>query len=223
MEKMPYQVDADTETVVSTVPLFDRGAPRNDWRTGLPTLTGSLVTLRELEMSDAPALFAALTTDEVTRFISPPPTTVEGFERFIAWTHRQRAAGQYVCFAVVPRGSDIAIGLFQVRSLEADFGSAEWGFAIAAEFWGTGVFVDGAKLVVQFAFDTIGSHRLEARAAVLNGRGNGALRKMGATREGVLRKSFLRNGEYLDQSLWTIIAEDWRETGKATWGSPVIH
>jgi RimJ/RimL family protein N-acetyltransferase len=222
MEKMPYQPHAEDDAVVSTVPVFDRGLERNDWRTGLPTLTGSMVTLRELRMDDAPALFAALTTEEVMRFISPPPTSVDGFERFIAWTHRQRAAGQYVCFAVVPRGSDIAIGLFQVRSLEADFGSAEWGFAIADEFWGTGVFVDGAKLVVQFAFDTIGSHRLEARAAVLNGRGNGALRKIGATREGVLRKSFLRNGEYLDQSLWTILAEDWRDA-KATWGSPVIH
>ena len=223
MEKMPYQVHAETEPVVSTVPLFDRGAQLNDWRTGLPTLTGSMVTLRELEITDAPALLAALTTKEVTRFISPPPTTVEGFERFIAWTHRQRAAGQYVCLAVVPRGSNNAVGLFQVRSLEADFGSAEWGFAIATEFWGTGVFIDGAKLVVRFAFDVIGSHRLEARAAVVNGRGNGALRKLGATREGVLRKSFLRNGEYLDQSLWTILAEDWREVGKATWGSPVIH
>jgi RimJ/RimL family protein N-acetyltransferase len=222
MEKMPYQPHAEDDAVVSTVPVFDRGLERNDWRTGLPTLTGSMVTLRELRMDDAPALFAALTTEEVMRFISPPPTSVDGFERFIAWTHRQRAAGQYVCFAVVPRGSDIAIGLFQVRSLEADFGSAEWGFAIADDFWGTGVFVDGAKLVVQFAFDTIGSHRLEARAAVLNGRGNGALRKIGATREGVLRKSFLRNGEYLDQSLWTILAEDWRDA-KATWGSPVIH
>src|SRR6185295_858704 len=102
---MPYQERAETDAVVSTVPLFDRGPQRNNWRTGLPTLTGSLVTLRELEIADAPALFAALTTDEVTRFMSPPPTSVEGFERFIAWTQRQRVAGQYVCFAVVPRGS----------------------------------------------------------------------------------------------------------------------
>jgi RimJ/RimL family protein N-acetyltransferase len=222
MEKMPYQEHLDTRTVVSTVPLVDAGIVKNDWRTGLPTLTGGLVTLRELRMTDAPALFAALTTEEVARFISPPPSTVEGFEKFIAWTHRQRAAGQYVCFAVVPRGTDVAIGLFQVRSLEADFGSAEWGFAIAAEFWGTGVFVDGARLVIQFAFDTIGSHRLEARAAVQNGRGNGALRKMGASREGILRKSFLRNGEYLDQSLWTLLAEDWRDATLFE-ASPVVH
>ena len=56
----------------------------------------------------------------------------------------------------------------------------------------------------------IGVHRLEARAAVQNGRGNGALRKVGALQEGILRKSFLRNGEHLDQVLWTILADDWR-------------
>jgi len=222
MEKMPYREHAESTVAVSTIPLSESGLHQSDWRSGLPTLTGSLVTLRELRITDAPALFASLTADEVTRFISPPPNSVEGFERFIAWTLRQRAAGQYVCFAVVPRGSDFAIGLFQVRSLDAGLASAEWGFALAVEFWGTGVFVDGAKLVVQFAFDVVGSHRLEARAAVLNGRCNRALRKIGAVREGLLRKSFLRNGEYIDQALWTILAEDWRDAN-ASWGSPVIH
>jgi RimJ/RimL family protein N-acetyltransferase len=166
---------------------------------------------------------SALTTEEVSRFISPPPTTVEGFERFIAWTHRQRVAGQYVCFAIVPRGADHAVGLFQVRSLEPGFGNAEWGFALAVEYWGTGMFMDGAQLAVDFAFEVIGVHRLEARAALRNGRGNGALRKLGAVMEGVLRRSFLRNGEYLDQALWTILSDDWRETRAVAGPGVVIH
>ena len=176
-----------------------------------------MVTLRELRLSDAPSLLAMLATEEVARFISPPPTTVEGFERFIAWTHRERAAGNYVCFGVVPHGMDTAIGIFQVRQLEPGFATAEWGFAIGSAFWGTGVFMDGAKMMVDFAFDVVGTHRLEARAAVANGRGNGALRKVGAIQEGILRKSFLRNGEYLDQTLWTILDEDWRRS-KSVWG-----
>jgi RimJ/RimL family protein N-acetyltransferase len=189
----------------------------SDWKQALPVLTGSMVTLRELRLSDAPSLLAMLSTEEVARFISPPPTTVEGFERFIAWTHRERAAGNYACFAVVPHGMDTAIGIFQVRQLEPGFGTAEWGFAIGSAFWGTGVFKDGARLVVDFAFDVIGTHRLEARAAILNGRGNGALRKIGAMQEGILRKSFLRNGEYLDQALWTILDEDWKAQ-RVIWG-----
>src|SRR5439155_4556913 len=125
MEKMPFQPEADVDTVVATVPIVRLGLHRHDWRTGLPILTGSLVTLRELRMEDAPALFAALTTEEVSRFISPPPSTIEGFERFIAWTQRQRELGQYVCFAIVPRESDTAVGLFQIRSLEQGFGVGE--------------------------------------------------------------------------------------------------
>jgi RimJ/RimL family protein N-acetyltransferase len=188
-----------------------------DWRQTLPVLTGSMVTLRELRLTDAPSLLTMLSTQDVARFISPPPTTVEGFERFIAWTHRERAAGNYACFVVVPHGMDAAIGIFQVRQLEPGFGTAEWGFALGSAFWGTGMFVDGARLVVDFAFDTIRTHRLEARAAILNGRGNGALRKIGAMQEGILRKSFLRNGEYLDQALWTILDEDWRAQ-RIIWG-----
>jgi RimJ/RimL family protein N-acetyltransferase len=192
----------------------------SDWKQALPVLTGSMVTLRELRISDATSLLAMLSTEEVARFISPPPTTVEGFERFIAWTQRERAAGNYACFAVVPHGMDTAVGIFQVRQLEPGFSTAEWGFALGSAFWGTGMFMDGARLVIDFAFDVIGTHRLEARAAILNGRGNGALRKIGAMQEGILRKSFLRNGEYLDQALWTILDEDWRAQ-RIIWGARV--
>jgi ribosomal-protein-alanine N-acetyltransferase len=161
-------------------------------------------------MSDAQSLFLSLSTEEVSRFISPPPTTVEGFERFIAWSLHQRAAGQIVCLGIVPRGFEAAVGLFQIRALEADFGLSEWGFAIASEFWGSGAFVDGAQLVLGFAFETLGVRRLEARAAVRNGRGNGALRKIGAVLEGVLRRSFFRSGESLDQAMWSILRDEWQ-------------
>ena len=115
-------------------------AVSSSWREQLPVLRGAEVELRELRRSDAASLFAMITSDGVARFISPPPTTVEGFEAFIAWTHRQRAAGAYTCFAVTLKGYDTAIGLFQVRELEPGFATAEWGFAIGSAFWGTGVF-----------------------------------------------------------------------------------
>ena len=213
MEKMPYRPEMDTQLQTITAPVAE--IVSTDWRSGLPVLSGKRATLRELRMSDAASLCAMLTSAEVSRFISPPPTTVEGFERFIAWTLRQRAAGTYACFAVTLHGFDTAIGIFQVRETEPGFGTAEWGFAIGSPFWGTGVFEEGANLVLEFVFDTVGVHRLEARAAVVNGRGNGALVKLGAVHEGVLRKSFLRNGQYLDQVLYAIVEDDWRATREA--------
>jgi RimJ/RimL family protein N-acetyltransferase len=207
MEKMPF--NEATMAITSTMSM-PASIVSSDWKKGLPVLTSGEVTLRELKLSDAPSLLSMLTTEEVARFISPPPTTIDGFERFIIWANAERQAGRYACFAVVPNGMDTAIGIFQVRQLEPGFASAEWGFAIGSPFWGTGVFTICAEMVLDFAFETLGVHRLEARAAVRNGRGNGALRKMGATCEGVLRRSFLRNGEYLDQHLWSILDSDWR-------------
>ena len=213
MEKMPFHEATMglSSQVSSRAMTMKQAIVSSDWTKGLPALSGRGVTLRELQLSDAPALLAMLTTEEVARFISPPPTTVEGFERFIMWAYAERQAGRYACFAVVPAGMDSAIGLFQVRQLEPGFATAEWGFAIGSPFWGTGLFQESAELVLAFSFDTLGVHRLEARAAIRNGRGNGALRKIGATCEGVLRQSFLRNGEYLDQHLWSMLDSDWRD------------
>ncbi len=216
MERMPYRDNVDATVVTHPIVQEIEQVTSANWRDGLPVLCGKQVVMRELRQSDAASLFTLLTAQEVARFISPPPSTIEGFERFIAWTIRQRTVGAYVCFAVTLKGSETAIGIFQVRQLDADFRAAEWGFAIGSAFWGSGVFHEGAELVQEFVFGTLGVHRLEARAAVINGRGNGALLKIGAVQEAVLRQSFQCNGRYVDQLLYTILDEDWRASHSIT-------
>jgi RimJ/RimL family protein N-acetyltransferase len=212
MEKMPQarQHQAQHEIVSAF-----------DWRFGLPTIRGHKVTLREVRESDAPALLAMLTCEEVAEFISPLPSTVDGFEGFISEVHEERVAGNSFCYGIVPDGYEDAVGLFQVRQLEPGFGVAEWGFALGSPFWGSGAFQEGAHGVIDFAFGVIGVNRLEARSMASNVRGHAALRKMGARQEGILRRSFVRNGHYFDQILWSIVKEDWRRAN-AVWG-PRLH
>jgi [ribosomal protein S5]-alanine N-acetyltransferase len=185
------------------------------WRETCPTLRGASVTLRELRRSDALTLFTLLTDAQVAQFISPPPSSPHGFELFIDWTLEQRETGRYVCFGVVPFGLTEPVGLFQLRQLNGDWQVAEWGFILAAPFWGTGTFSDAAHCILRFAFDRLGVHRLEARAAIPNGRGHGALRKLGAVSELNLRRSFVRNGVRHDQVMWSILAEEWRRHVKS--------
>ena len=175
------------------------------WREGLPDLKGPRVTLRELQMGDAPALHALMSSREVARFTWPPPPSSKAFERFIAWSHRERAAGTYICFAVAPAGEDKACGVFELRQQQPGFFRAELGFVVAPRFWGTGVFGEAAQLFLDFAFGSVKVHRIEARAAVQNGRSNAALAKMGAVKEGVLREAFQSNGKYVSQNLWAIL------------------
>jgi RimJ/RimL family protein N-acetyltransferase len=217
---MPFRAGIENAAPVASV-----SVTASDWQRTLPVLRGRRVTLRELRAVDAASLFAMVSTEEVSRFINPPPSTVGGFSNFITWTQQQRAAGSYVCFAVTLPEYEGAIGLFQVRQVGTTFDIAEWGFVLGSPFWGTGVFAESAELVLDFIFGTLGSRRLEARAAVLNGRGNGALLKIGAAYEGVLRKSFVRGGELLDQALYAILDSEWQARCAARCGpqAPLVH
>jgi ribosomal-protein-alanine N-acetyltransferase len=174
------------------------------WREALPVLTAKGVTLRNLRVDDAASLFEMLSTEEVARFISPPPTTIEAFEQFITWALKQQANGRYACFAVVPEGLDRAIGLIQFRNLGDEFKLAEWGFAIGSPYWGTGLFHAAATRVLDFAFEVLGVERLEARCVTENGRGTGALRKLGAVPERTLPAGLVLGPQVYDQILWTL-------------------
>jgi RimJ/RimL family protein N-acetyltransferase len=201
----------ENQSVLSPLSSVISGPPPIAWHDALPTLVGERAMLRELVSSDAVALAPMLSAPEVARFISPPPTTVEQFARFIERSRRDRAAGRHAAFGLVPRGRSTPVGLLQVRQLDPAFQCAEWGFVLGSTHWGSGLFTDAARLFLAFAFDTLGVHRLEARTAVLNARGNAVLRKLGASQEGLLRRSLVTaEGRELDQVLWALLADEWR-------------
>ena len=192
-----------------------------DWTSGLPVFNGKRMMLRELVKSDALTLLSMLRTEEVARFISPPPTTPEGFEKFIQWAIRERQAGNQMTFGMIPEGYDHAVGLVQIRAIAPNFSVAEWGFAVGSPFWGTGLFLASATTAIDFAFEHTAVNRLEARAVVQNARGNGALRKLGAVPEGILRGSLVKDGQHLDQIMWSIVARDWFQAKAAL--DTVVH
>ena len=179
-----------------------------DWRQGLPELTGERLTLRELRPSDAESLFAELGTPEVRRFMWAPPPNAGAFTQFIDWAHAERATGKYICYGIVPRGETNASGVFELRQLQPGFWRGELGFVMASRLWGRGLFPEGARLVLDFSFRVVKVHRIEARSAVDNARGNAALQKLGAVREGRLRAAFWREDHYVDQYLWSILDSD---------------
>jgi RimJ/RimL family protein N-acetyltransferase len=113
------------------------------------------------------------------------------------------------------------VGLFQVRRLDPVFEGGECECTLVPHARGKGVFRDAAALVAGFAFGVVGVHRLEARVLVQNGRANGALRKIGAVQEGVLRRAVRQGGQYADQVMWSMLKDDWaaRRPGEA----PHVH
>lgn len=184
--------------------------PVADWRATLPTLTSDSLTLREPVLDDAVGLLTALPEGALSYvFPDPPPSTVTGFESCVTRVQADRRAGAMACWAIVPADSQVAVGLIGVRAMDPRAAMVE-GFAVTAEeFRGTTVFQTAGRLVLGCLFSQMRVHRAEFRIDVRNGRANGALRKLGATQEGLLRRARQLDGEFLDQVLWAIVATDW--------------
>ena len=192
------------------------------WRDALPTLSGETVTLREPTANDALGLLTALSPDALAAAVpDAPPSSQLGLESLIASLQAKRAQGQEVCWIVVPRVIAAPVGLIRVRALDHGFTMVEGTAAIADEFRGTFVFQDAARLALGCLFRTMQVHRAEFRIDVRNARANGALRKLGATQEGLLRRALHHDGMFVDQVLWAIVAGDW--CGPRDVSHPSIH
>jgi len=193
----------------------------SSWRNELPTLAGRMVMLREPAFHDADALLGVLSLGDCARFGLDETISELVVQDFIDRAIRNRAAGIAVTYAIALNGPRTIVGLVQVRQLDPAFEAAEWECTLMPSARGTGIFLDAARLAGSFAFGTLGVHRLEARVLLQHGRSNGALRKLGAVQEGVLRRSVRRAGEYFDQVLWSLLKEDWGEHWVST--SPRVH
>jgi RimJ/RimL family protein N-acetyltransferase len=192
-----------------------------DWRKELPTLASGLVTLREPAGNDLGPLVDLLSINDATRFGVDTPVADASVQQLIERVPRERSAGLAFTYAITLNPSRVLVGLFQVRQLDPAFDAGEWECTIAPSSRGSGVFVDAARLVGSFSFGSVGMRRLEARVLVQNGRANGALRKLGAVQEGILRRSLRRGGEYFDQVLWSMLKDDWGDHWVST--TPLVH
>jgi ribosomal-protein-alanine N-acetyltransferase len=196
-------------------------ARQSDWRIELPTLTARAVTLREPTAQDLGPLVDLLSIGDATRFGLDEPVTDVAVQQLIERVAQERAAGLAFTYAITNGATRTVVGLLQVRQLDPGFEVAEWECTLAPSVRGSGAFVEAARLAGSFTFSTVGARRLETRVLLQNGRGNGALKKLGAVQEGILRRSVRRGEAYLDQVLWSILKDDWGDHWVST--APRVH
>jgi RimJ/RimL family protein N-acetyltransferase len=181
----------------------------SDWRRALPVLTSRLVALREPTLDDLGPLVDLLSIADASRFGIDEPVTEQSVRQLIDRSLQDRSAGLSFTYIVTLTATHGVVGVAQVRQLDPSFEAAEWDMTLAPSVRGTGAFLEAARLIGSFAFDAVGAYRIEVRALLQNGRANGALTKLGAVQEGVLRRSVRRGTEYFDQVLWSILKDDW--------------
>jgi len=176
------------------------------------TLTGSVVRLEPLSEQHAPDLTVAAHDERIWRYMLY--AYPEDEEKMLAWVRdilTRQAAGADLAFAVIHLASGRAIGATRYLEIRPPHRSLEVGGTwYATEFQRTAVNSECKYLLLKHAFETLGCIRVQFKADARNARSLRAIERLGAVREGMLRKHYiLQDGGYRDSVYFSILDREW--------------
>ena len=174
----------------------------------LPSLVGDGVKLRWLTTDDVPDLGAIFSDADVVRFMSLPQLTSEdATRRFLAQIHNGFRAGTLYQWGI--ELEQRIVGTCTLAEIDRTNRRAEVGFALAREFWGRGLMLRAVPAMIQFAFERLDLHRIEADADPRNAASLRVLERLGFQREGLLRERYIQLGEVQDAMVFGLLRREW--------------
>jgi N-acetyltransferase len=175
-------------------------------------LYGNRVRLEPLGLAHAVDLYAVSQDPDIWTYMPVDPSqSLEALSSWIETALRARAQGQQMPFAIVDALSGKAIGSTRYLSITPQDYGIEIGWTwLAREVRRTAVNTECKYLLLRHAFESLGAIRVQLKTDSRNQRSQRAIERLGAMREGVLRKQMiLENGYQRDTVMYSIIASEW--------------
>lgn len=178
------------------------------------TLTGTVARLEPLGPEHTEDLFAAAQDTSIWRYMPDDPSRSLGDMRaWIAAALRDRDGGTQLPFAIVERATGQAIGSTRYLNISPRDCGLEVGWTwLAVRAQRTAVNTECKYLLLRHAFEDLGAVRLQIKTDGRNDISQRAIERLGAVREGVLRKHMLVQGTYIrDTVMYSILDSEWPE------------
>lgn len=177
------------------------------------TLSGRLVVLEPLSVSHAEDLFASFAEDPtIWRWLPIAPPSSQREMRVGIDAHLQRqATGEVVAFAQVSVATGRAAGVTNYLGITvADGGLEIGGTWLGKHAQRTGINREAKYLLLRHAFEALGALRVQLKTDARNEQSQRAIARLGAVREGVLRKhKLLWDGFVRDSVLFSVVDSEW--------------
>ena len=128
-----------------------------------PTLHTARLRLRPFTGADADALYALNSSDHVLRYWDAPPWSDRArAERFITACRQMAEDGSGARLAIDDLSDGAFIGWCSLTRWNPDHRSASMGYCLDDAAWGHGYATEGARALLQWAFDTLDLNRVRA-------------------------------------------------------------
>ena len=180
----------------------------------IPTLKTERLTLRAMHPIDAEDMYDYARREDVTEFLlwSPHPD-VRYTKQYLSYIQNRYTLGDFYDWAVIDRESRRMIGTCGFTAIDTVNNSAEIGYVLNPDFKGRGYATEVARRVMEFGFEELGLHRIEARFMEGNLASKRVMEKLGMTFEGYRRDAVYVKGSYRTVGYCAITEEELQKKG----------
>lgn len=176
----------------------------------LPTLVSSRIVLRALRDDDVPALFEIFSDADAMKYWSWPAfTDVSQARRLLDDIRAYAAAGTLFQWGIARREDDVVVGTTTLYQIDAAHRRAEIGFALARKAWGRGLAGEAVGRLIEYAFNDMDLHRIEADPDPGNTASIRLLEKQGFKYEGLMRERYFLGGQAMDAAIYGLLRREW--------------
>jgi len=175
-------------------------------------MRGRHVALEPLSPGHADGLLTALGDDEPWRFLpTTRPRSREEIAELIAVAARQQWKGERVSWAQCDPRTGEVMGMTSYHDIDPEQRAVGIGHTILGRrWWRTGVNTEAKLLLLERAFEVLGAERVFWYTDIRNERSQRAIARLGATRDGIIRRHRLRpDGTWRDTVLFAMTVEEW--------------
>jgi ribosomal-protein-alanine N-acetyltransferase len=176
-----------------------------------PTLTTDRLTLRPFELDDAWDVERLAGMREIadTTLNIPHPYPVGAAT---AWIESHQPAwdnGSSATFAIIETQTAKLVGAITLM-MKREHRRAELGYWIARDRWNNGYATEASQSILDFGFEFLGMHRIEARHFVRNPASGQVMEKLGMRKEGVERDWAIKWERFESLVVYSILESEWK-------------
>jgi len=177
-----------------------------------PVLNTNRLHLRSVKEGDAPEFYWLRNSKEVMKYIELPGfPTLEYAKSRILSLNESRLQNEGISWAItLKENSEVLIGWILYKSIDLMNHRAEVGYLLHPDYWRKGIVQEALQAVLDFGFNTLNFHSLEAFVNPENEASINLLEKFGFVKEAHFRENFYSEGQFLDTGVYCLLKSDYK-------------
>jgi len=171
-----------------------------------PSLSTERLNLRRISDEDDKEIFFLRSDKEMLQFLDRDPAkTIDEARQWIRMISEGIDGNQYITWALALKNDPKLVGTISIWNVKKEHFRAEVGYALHPSFQGRGLMQEAMAIVLDYGFNMINLHSIEANVNPKNERSIQLLEKNDFVREAYHWENYYYNGRFLDSAIYSLI------------------